>query len=311
MGSEMCIRDRRCHNVHGKLRKCTVGCRRMALVRLHRPFVSRLVWFSVLAFFAAACSGTGDNAGTKQLPAAAEQVMKVAIDTMFTWNPTVDPGPGAAFTRAAPFLSDKANAAVQQDSKLTVEDWANWKKAGDKITADVHVGTDRLDAASEDTDNSFTRPVKVFQNVLAPDGSTTDTFTFTLTKVVVKLTGVQWRVDSISGIENAGGGLTPPTTRRSASVTTSRPPAEPPAPEQLAQAPVTPVPVTTVPSTTVPLQDSCATPGACWAKLSEGSCATPGGCATTPFNPSNCSDGTLCIGGAVATTTRSQTSAGG
>ncbi|CAM3767159.1 hypothetical protein [Smaragdicoccus niigatensis] len=283
----------------------------MALVRLHRPFVSRIVWFSVLAFFAAACSGTADTAGNKQLPAAAEQIMTAAVDTMFTWNPTVDPGPGAAFSRAAPFLSDKANAAVQKVSMDTVADWAKWKKAGDKITADVHVGTDRLDASSEDTDSSFTRPVKVFQNVLAPDGSTTDTFTFTLGKVVVKLTEAQWRVDSISGIEDAGGGLTPPTTSRSASVTTSPPAAKPPAAEQMAPAPVTPVPVTTVPSTTVPLQDSCATPGACWAKLSESSCATPGGCATTPFNPSDCNGGTLCIGGAVASTTRSQTSSGG
>ncbi|MCE5291163.1 MAG: hypothetical protein LLG14_18275 [Nocardiaceae bacterium] len=279
----------------------------MALVRSHRPFVRRLVWFSVLAFFAAACSG---RSGDEPLPAAAEQIMTVAIDTMFTWNPTVDSGPGAAFSRAEPFLSDKANAALQKVSQDSVADWQKWKKNGDKITADVYVGKSHPAAAPEDTDNSVTRRVKVFQNVLGPDGSTTDTFTFTLEEVVVKLTGAQWRLDSISGVDNAGGGLTPPTTTRSAPVTTPPAAAERPAPQLSVQEPLVQAPVTTVPSTTTPQQDSCATPGNCQSTLSENLCATPGSCMTTPFNPSNCTDGTLCIGGAVPTTTKSQTFSG-
>ncbi|CAM3767022.1 hypothetical protein [Smaragdicoccus niigatensis] len=266
----------------------------MALVRSPGKLVSGLVWFSVLAFFAAACSGTPDTSGNKPLPAAAEQVMTSAIDTMFTWNPTVDPGPGAAFTRAAPFLSDRAIAANQAVAQDTVAGWVKWKKDADKITADVYVGTDRPDAAPADTDNSFTRPVKVVQNVVGPDGGTIETFTFTLEQVVVTLTGAKWLVDSISNIDRAGGGLCPAGEIETSGscqpeTTTTAPPTTTNKPIPVTTIPPAPVPITTVPPPPpcMPGDPACSPPNPCAAP---GSCqptttCTPGDPSCSPPNP--------------------------
>ncbi|MFD8248122.1 hypothetical protein [Nocardia sp. NPDC059691] len=105
-----------------------------------------------------------DTAGPAQ---AAEQ----ALAAMFTWQPALDATPGAALSRARPWLTGELARASQRPPATGVRElpqWAAWRRSGDIVTARVVA-----QAASDCDRHHCAVTADVTQTVLHRDGATT------------------------------------------------------------------------------------------------------------------------------------------
>ncbi|MEV0768517.1 hypothetical protein [Nocardia salmonicida] len=130
--------------------------------------------------------------------ADASTAVEMGLTAMFSWQPRTDSGPGAALTRAAPWLSgDLASAATGAPATGRVpHEWSGWRDSNDIVTALVDAEAPRTigtETAVEAT---------VIQQVLHRDGSTTFHrrmhVTVTVTEAVQGWQMSSYRIDSVA-----------------------------------------------------------------------------------------------------------------
>ncbi|MEU2042667.1 hypothetical protein [Nocardia niwae] len=94
-----------------------------------------------------------------------------AFAAMFTWQPVTDATPGAALSRARPWLTGELARASQRPPATGMREqphWDSWRRSGDIVTAHA------VAQASTDCDRSHcTVTATITQTVLHRDGATT------------------------------------------------------------------------------------------------------------------------------------------
>jgi hypothetical protein len=104
--------------------------------------------------------------------ASPETVAGRALSAMFSWQPVIDPSPGAAMGRALPWLGgDLATEASMPPAEgiRPLPSWQLWKQSGDVISASATVEPEPVHSTPE----KQTWRVQVRQTVLHADGSST------------------------------------------------------------------------------------------------------------------------------------------
>lgn len=104
--------------------------------------------------------------------ASPETVAGRALSAMFSWQPVIDPSPGAAMGRALPWLGgDLAKEASMPPAEgiRPLPSWQLWKQSGDVISASATVEPEPVHSTPE----KQTWRVQVRQTVLHADGSST------------------------------------------------------------------------------------------------------------------------------------------
>jgi hypothetical protein len=124
--------------------------------------------------------------------------VEMGLAAMFSWQPRTDTGPGAALTRAAPWLTgDLASAATGAPATGQEPlEWAGWRDSKDVVTALVETEPTRLDEKT-------TVAATVTQQVLHRDGSSTLYrrlhVTVTVTETPQGWRMSRYRIDSVTG----------------------------------------------------------------------------------------------------------------
>ncbi|MGV9865714.1 hypothetical protein [Rhodococcus koreensis] len=126
-------------------------------------------------------------------PANAEPatVAERALAAMFSWQPVTDPSPGAAVTRALPWLGGDLAAQAQRPPATGIRplpQWQPWKESGDIVSATAEASAPILTTAGRQV-----LPVTLTQTVLHGDGSTTPYATHQV-RAVVDRTDTGWRL---------------------------------------------------------------------------------------------------------------------
>ena len=98
---------------------------------------------------------------------------EAALQAMFSWRPDTDASPGAAVTRALPYLGGAlADAARSTPPALLLPpEWASWARSKDVVSASAAARP--TDSGSSTTDNAATRVVDLRQSVLHANGQST------------------------------------------------------------------------------------------------------------------------------------------
>ncbi|MCD7053112.1 hypothetical protein LRS58_20560 [Rhodococcus sp. BH2-1] len=138
-------------------------------------------------------AGTDAHVHITEAPAEAEpaEVAERALSTIFSWQPVSDASPGAALTRAEPWLTGtlaESAAAPTDPNVRPLPQWGGWKSSGDVVTA-----TTSAQPPTVATDTKVILPVTVTQTVLHADGSSTPYSKNTIRTVVVA-TPDGWKV---------------------------------------------------------------------------------------------------------------------
>ncbi|NKR53063.1 hypothetical protein GS481_02685 [Rhodococcus hoagii] len=142
---------------------------------------------------AAPGSGTDADIHISETPAdiTPEDVAQRALSTIFSWQPVTDASPGAALTRAEPWLTGtlaESATAPTDPNVRPLPQWGGWKASGDVVTA-----TASAQPPTVATDTKVILPVTVTQTVLHADGSSTPYSKNTIRTVVVS-TPDGWKV---------------------------------------------------------------------------------------------------------------------
>jgi hypothetical protein len=123
-----------------------------------------------------------------------DQVIANAMQTMFTWIPTRDASPNAAYQRAAIYLSD--DLAKQADNAAEPRpgsQWEQWRVDGDTIAAQAYFVADETPPNSAD---EMHRVVVIVQSAMTADRRLIDEIRHTAW-VTAKHSNDGWRVTSI------------------------------------------------------------------------------------------------------------------
>lgn len=123
-----------------------------------------------------------------------DQVIANAMETMFTWNPTRDASPDAAYRRAAIYLSgDLAKQADEASAPGPGSQWEQWRADGASITAKVYFVADETPLNSDDVVH---RVVVIVQSATTSDHRLIDEIRHTAW-VVANRSNNGWRITSI------------------------------------------------------------------------------------------------------------------
>ena len=123
-----------------------------------------------------------------------DQVIANALQTMFTWKPTVDDSADAAYQRAAIYLSgDLAKQADNAPAPRPGSQWEQWRADGATIDAQAYVVADETPPNSED---QIHRVVVIVQSALTADRRLIDEIRHTAW-VTANNSNDGWRVTSI------------------------------------------------------------------------------------------------------------------
>lgn len=123
-----------------------------------------------------------------------DQVIADAMTTMFTWNPTKDASPDAAYKRAAIYLSgDLAKQGEQSTAPGPGSQWDQWRADGASITAKVYFVADETPPNSDEVAH---RVVTVVQSAATEDNRLIDEIRHTAW-VVANKSNNGWRITSI------------------------------------------------------------------------------------------------------------------
>ncbi|WP_067694632.1 hypothetical protein [Nocardia jejuensis] len=93
------------------------------------------------------------------------------LSVMFSWQPNTDPSPGAALTRATPWLAGQLAREAGSPPATGIKplsEWARWREAGDIVVATAHTSGVRVP-----TDSTAVVSVALTQTVLHRDGTST------------------------------------------------------------------------------------------------------------------------------------------
>lgn len=123
-----------------------------------------------------------------------DQVIAKALETMFTWDPTRDASPDAAYQRAAVYLS--GDLAQQTDSASAPgpgSQWEQWRADGAEIAAKVYFVADETPPDSADVVH---RVVVIVQSATTQDHRLIDEIRHTAW-VQAGRSNNGWRVTSI------------------------------------------------------------------------------------------------------------------
>ncbi|MFC9965683.1 hypothetical protein ACFVH4_15755 [Nocardia ignorata] len=124
--------------------------------------------------------------------------VEMGLAAMWSWQPRTDTSPGAALTRAAPWVTgDLASAATGAPATgQAPPEWAGWRDSKDVVTALVETEPTRLDETT-------TVAATVTQQVLHRDGSSTLYrrlhVTVTVTETPQGWRMSSYRIDSVTG----------------------------------------------------------------------------------------------------------------
>lgn len=117
--------------------------------------------------------GDGEYAITGPVPAGAGPGLAAqqGLITAFSWRPVTDPSPGAALTRAKPWLA--GSLAAQADTPPAADikplpEWARWRQSGDIVVA-----TARTNEVGTAAGGRVTVSLALTQTVLHADGTST------------------------------------------------------------------------------------------------------------------------------------------
>lgn len=122
------------------------------------------------------------------------QVIANAVQTMFTWNPTRDASPNAAFQRAAIYLSDDlAKQADNAPEPRPGSQWEQWRIDDATIAAQAYFVADETPPNS---DAQLHRVVVILQSAMTPDHRLIDEIRHTAW-VTANNSSDGWRVTSI------------------------------------------------------------------------------------------------------------------
>jgi hypothetical protein len=123
-----------------------------------------------------------------------DQVIANALQTMFTWKPSVDDSADAAYRRAAIYLSDNlAREAENAPAPGAGSQWEQWRADGATVDAQAYFVADETPPNSED---QVHRVVVVIQSALTSDSRLIDEIRHTAW-VTADKSGDGWRVTSI------------------------------------------------------------------------------------------------------------------
>ncbi|MCZ9635039.1 hypothetical protein [Rhodococcus sp. BH5] len=126
-----------------------------------------------------------------------DSVMVAALETLFSYQPTVDLGQGEAAQRAAPLMDERfyrENAASMTAlAPITGKRWQSWRGAGATVQARASITTDQH---PPDLPASYSRVVAITVAAIAPDGAQIDTASWAAYATVTKL-GV-WRLSAVT-----------------------------------------------------------------------------------------------------------------
>ncbi|MGC4989883.1 hypothetical protein [Nocardia salmonicida] len=142
-------------------------------------------------------AGDSHIEGPAPADAEASTAVQMGLAAMFSWQPRTDVAPGAALTRAAPWLSgDLAAASDAPATGQAPPEWARWRDSNDIVAALVETGPTQ---SEEKTAIAAT----VTQRVLHRDGSTTLYrrlhVTVTVTKTLQGWRMANYRINSVTG----------------------------------------------------------------------------------------------------------------
>lgn len=129
----------------------------------------------------------GPTPGNADAATATQQ----ALSAMFSWQPKNDSSPGAAATRALPWLGGELAASANTPPATGMRElpeWAAWRAAGDIVSASVLV-TDNVDT----TPGRAVCEAVVTQTVLHRDGTSTR-YRQLKVRAVLESTSDGWRM---------------------------------------------------------------------------------------------------------------------
>ncbi|MGW5922168.1 hypothetical protein ACWFPY_24525 [Nocardia fluminea] len=124
--------------------------------------------------------------------ADASTAARMGLAAMFSWQPRTDASPGAALTRAQPWLTGElaATATGAFATRLgPLPEWAGWRDSSDIVTALIEAEQPKTDIAEA------TVAASVTQQVLHRDGSATLYRRLHVTATVTE-TSQGWRMSS-------------------------------------------------------------------------------------------------------------------
>lgn len=147
--------------------------------------------------------GAADVEGPEPQNADAVAVTQMGLAAMFSWQPRIDPGPGAGLVRAAQWLTGELAASAASSGPASVlaplPEWASWRDSNDIVTALVDA------EQGQTTEIGATVTATVTQEVLHRDGSTTMYRRMRVTAAVAE-TPQGWRMSSYRITSVAGHG---------------------------------------------------------------------------------------------------------
>lgn len=123
-----------------------------------------------------------------------DEVIANALQTMFTWNPTLDASSNAAYQRAAIYLSgDLAKQADNAPKPRAGSQWEQWRADGATIAAQAYFVADETPPNSDD---QMHRVVVIVQSAMTADRRFIDEIRYTAW-VTAGNSNDGWRVTSI------------------------------------------------------------------------------------------------------------------
>ena len=153
------------------------------------------------AVLVAAFPATGCTSDPLPLPVAVstdlsnpDEVIAIALVTMFTWNPTRDASPNTAFERAAIYLTkDLAKQGSAAPRPGPGSQWEQWRADQATIAARAYFVADETPPNSDDL---MHRVVVIVQSATTADNMLIDEIRYTAW-VVANRSNTGWRVASI------------------------------------------------------------------------------------------------------------------
>ncbi|MFE7718575.1 hypothetical protein ACFU44_05985 [Nocardia rhizosphaerihabitans] len=138
-----------------------------------------------------AASSESHSEGPTPETADAATTARMGLSAMFSWQPCIDAGPGAALSRALPWftgeLATTAATTAPASGVRPLPEWAGWRDSGDIVTALVEAQPPRTVGAETAV------AAVVTQLVLHRDGSATRYQRLHVTATVVN-TAAGWRM---------------------------------------------------------------------------------------------------------------------
>ena len=121
------------------------------------------------------------------------QVITHAMETMFSWDPTREDSPSAAYQRAAPYLTSGLAGQHGAAAPGPGSQWAQWRADGATLTAKAYFVADET---PPNTDDQVHHVVVIVQSASTADHRLIDEIRQTAW-VVAERSGGGWHVSSI------------------------------------------------------------------------------------------------------------------